>query len=251
MRRGCLTLMILLLFVGRTNTFAVDKKPIAEPAIHRALVADTGKLTVRHLDTGALNRYSRDPDFNYTHEREEQQMSWWERIWYAFWRWVDSLFPKSSGGGNVVGVIKFLLIAAFAGLIIWLITRLFHIDLLKLFGKKKKDEGIPYTEQTENIHEINFDDALGKALQDRNYRLAVRLLYLRSLKQLNDAGLIHWRIEKTNLAYLNELENPEYKRLFGALTVRFEYVWYGDFPINNEVFQNIDSLFRDFSSGLK
>ncbi|HWD90557.1 MAG TPA: DUF4129 domain-containing protein [Mucilaginibacter sp.] len=250
MRRVLIVLVLLLVF-GRTNTFAVGKKSVAKPAVRHTLVSDTGKLTVRRLDSAALNRYSRDPDFNYTHERTEQQMSWWERLWNRFWRWVDSLFPKFSGGGNVVAVIKFLLIAAFAFLIIWLITRLFKIDLLRLFGKKKNDDGIPYSEQTENIHEINFDEAINKALHDRNYRLAVRLLYLRSLKQLNDAGLIHWRMEKTNLAYLNELENPEYKRLFGALTVRFEYVWYGDFPINNEVFQNIDSLFRDFNSRLK
>ena len=243
-------MIVLLLFSGRTDSFAADKKP-AVKKIYHSLNIDTGKLTIRHLDTAALNRYSRQPDFDYTHEKTEQQLSLWDRFWIWFWRWITRLLPRFSGGGGLASIFKILIIGAFAVLIVWLITRLFKIDLLKLFRKKKTEDGLPYTELTENIHEINFDEAINKALQDKNYRLAVRLLYLRSLKQLSDASLIHWRMEKTNLAYLNELEDPEYKRLFGALTVRFEYIWYGDFPINGEVYQNIDSLFRDFKGRLK
>src|SRR3569833_1103065 len=244
-RAGCNFIVILLLF-GRADGFAADKKP-APKKIYHTLTVDTGKLTIRHLDTAALNRYSRQPDLDYTHEKTDQLLSWWDRFWAWFWRTLARLFPRFSGSGSLVPFFKILIITAFAVLIVWLITRLFKIDLLKLFRKNKNEEGLPYTELTENIHEINFDEAINKALQDKNYRLAVRLLYLRSLKQLSDAGLIHWRMEKTNLAYLNELEDPEYKRLFGALTVRFEYIWYGDFPINGEVFQNIDSLIRDFN----
>jgi hypothetical protein len=57
-------------------------------------------------------------------------------------------------------------------------------------------------------------------------------------------------MEKTNLTYLNEIENPDYKQLFGALTIRFEYVWYGDFQINSDAYQRIDTMFREFNSRL-
>ncbi|MGZ4000420.1 MAG: DUF4129 domain-containing protein [Mucilaginibacter sp.] len=250
MRRFLIILTAFILIFG-WGVAKVPAKKKAPAAVHHTLLTDTGKLTLRHLDSAALKKYSQDPDFNYTHERNEQQMSLWERFWRWFWNWVGRLLSKLPGGGHAATVIKYLLIGALAFLVIWLILRLLKIDFMRLFGKRKKEGEIPYSEFIENIHDINFDEALNNALADKNYRLAVRLLYLRSLKQLNDAGLIHWRMEKTNLAYLNELENPDYKKLFGALTVRFEYVWYGDFPINGEVFQNIDSMFRDFNTRLK
>jgi hypothetical protein len=250
MRRVLMIVIAVLLLSGRADMLMAAQKPVVKK-VHHILVLDTGKLVVRHLDTAALNKYSKDPDFNYNHEKELQQESLWERFWNWFWGWVGRLFPRFSGGKNLASVLKYLLYGAAAFLFIYLILKLLKIDLLKLFRKHKNEEGLPFTEFSENIHDINFDDSISKALLDKNYRLAVRLLYLRSLKRLNDAGMIHWKLEKTNLAYLNELENPEYKKLFGALTVSFEYVWYGDFPINGEVFQNIDSLFRDFNTRLK
>lgn len=250
MHRFLIILAAFVLISGWCGAKVPVKKKFPA-AIHHTLLTDTGKLTVRHLDSAALNKYSQDPDFNYTHERTEQQMSLWEQFWHWFWRWVDRLLSKLPGGGHVSTVIKYLLIGMLAFFVIWLILRLLKIDFMRLFGKRRKEDEVPYSEFIENIHDINFDEAIAKALEEKNYRLAVRLLYLRSLKELNDAGLIHWRMEKTNLAYLNELENPDYKKIFNALTVRFEYVWYGEFPINSEIFQNISSMFKEFNNKLR
>jgi hypothetical protein len=250
MRRFWIVLVafVMAFAAGENPLFAADKKPVK--AVHHTLAIDTGKLVVRHLDSAALEKYSNDPDFDYTHEKNLPQQSWWDRFWSWFWAQIAKLFSRIPGGGNAVPAIKYLLIGALAFAIIYVLLRLLKVDLLRLFGKRKNDDGIPYTEFAENIHDINFDESINKALADKNYRLAVRLLYLRSLKRLNDAGLIHWRMEKTNLAYLNEIENPDYKQLFGALTVRFEYVWYGDFQINGDAYQRIDTMFREFNSRL-
>jgi hypothetical protein len=250
MRRFWIVLMVFVIgFAGRASPlFAADKKPDKAP--HHILAIDTGKLVVRHLDSAALKKYSNDPAFDYTHEQDLPQQSWWDRFWSWFWAQIAKLFSKVPGGGNAVPVIKYLLMGMLAFAVIYLLLRLLKIDLLRLFRKHKNNDAIPYAEFAENIHEINFDESINKALADKNYRLAVRLLYLRSLKQLNDAGLIHWRMEKTNLTYLNEIENPDYKQLFGALTIRFEYVWYGDFQINSDAYQRIDTMFREFNSRL-
>src|SRR3569833_792776 len=113
MRRAGRILIVILLFYGRADGFAADKKP-APKKIYHTLTVDTGKLTIRHLDTAALNRYSRQPDFDYTHEKTEQQLSWWDRLWAWFWRTLARLLPRFSGSGSLVPFFKILIITAFA-----------------------------------------------------------------------------------------------------------------------------------------
>jgi len=124
------------------------------------------------------------------------------------------------------------------------------INLLNVFRRKSLNAEVPYHESLENIHEINFDDELERAINQHNYRLAVRLLYLKCLKQLSDAELIRWQIDKTNNAYITELNNPAQREVFKTLTLQFEYAWYGEFPIDAAVFKNINALFMDFKKSI-
>jgi hypothetical protein len=135
-------------------------------------------------------------------------------------------------------------------LIVYIIFKLIGIDLLCIFKKNPSTIEVPYTESIENIHEINFDEAIENALLIKDYRLAVRLLYLRSLKQLSDSNLINWKLGKTNTAYLNEIADAEQRRQFSIVTRQFEYVWYGDFPVDGQSFQNINAIFQEFKNRL-
>src|ERR1700757_1058634 len=117
MRRPWWILIIVILVSGRTDSFATAQKPSAKTSqvtktVHHTLTVDTGKLTVRNLDSAALNKYSQDPDFNYTHEKNIEQQSLWSRFWTWFWRWVGKWLSKLPGGKNAVPVIKYLLIGA-------------------------------------------------------------------------------------------------------------------------------------------
>jgi hypothetical protein len=134
--------------------------------------------------------------------------------------------------------------------LVFLALKLAGIDLLHVFRRKSTGASFPYQESLENIHEINFDDELEKAIAQQNYRLGVRLLYLKCLKQLSDADLIKWQIDKTNNAYINELTNPNQRQVFKTLTLQFEYIWYGEFAIDAPVFKNINTLFMDFKKGI-
>jgi len=253
-----LLLLIVLFMAGQTHVFGAGKENNAKKApLH--IVADSTKINVRHFDNNALKKYQADPDFNYV--EHPTGLTWWDRFWIwvwdmwsRFWLWVEHilqrLFGSVSAGKNAASVFKYVILALAAALIIYIIFRLIGIDLLKLFRKKQDEELIPYNEYIENIHEINFDDAIENALQVKDYRLAVRLLYLRSLKQLSDKNIINWKIDKTNQTYLNEITDSDQRRLFAVVTRQFEYVWYGDFPVDGESFQNIRNIFQDFKQQL-
>jgi hypothetical protein len=166
---------------------------------------------------------------------------------------VRKLFGWMSKGSRyslIARVIECLVIGASVALLIYAIFKSLGIDLVKLLKGKSAKIAIPYSESLENIHEINFDGEIEKAIAQHNYRLAVRLLYLKCLKQLSDSELIRWQIDKTNSAYIYELTDPAQKQAFGTLTRQFEYVWYGNFFIDQQAFKMISLLFQNFKKQL-
>ncbi|RVU01921.1 DUF4129 domain-containing protein [Mucilaginibacter limnophilus] len=209
-----------------------------KPAV---LKKDSTAITVQHFNDAAIKKYAADPEFQYV-EGQKAEPSWWDRFWYWFWQWLGDLL---SSAGLSHPSIKYILVglAAIGGLFLILKSA----GLLKRTAKKVS---LPYQESLENIHEIDFDSEIENAIALRNFRLAVRLQYLKCLKQLSDAGLINWQIDKTNTAYYYELTNPVQREAFGSITRRFEYVWYGDFPIDEHAFGNINVLFQQFKTKL-
>jgi hypothetical protein len=222
--------------------------PATSPAKknYQIMRADSSRVNIRSFNNSALKEYAKQNDFKYDGEAYVQNVSLWSRFWHWVWRILGNIFDKIFTGKPTWVIFRIALFIIAAGAIAFIVFKILGIDVIKLFKGQSKTIDIPYSESLENIHEISFDDEIEKAVSNHNYRLAVRLLYLKCLKQLNDAQLIHWQIDKTNSAYLNELTDDEKRQSFGMLTRQFEYVWYGDFPVDGQAFQNINLLFRDF-----
>lgn len=252
-----LRLLFIFLFSLSTqkNVPPTVAKPVARPLI---LKMDSAQVTVRHIDSATIKaKYGKLPDFKYA-EDEKASPSWWGRFWHWFWNWLKDLFKPVKIGKHdpspflrvLLIVLQYLAIGAGAAALVFLVLKLAGINMLNVFRRKSMGADLPYHESLENIHDINFDDELEKAITQHNYRLAVRLLYLKCLKQLSDADLIKWQIDKTNNAYINELNNPAQREVFKTLTLQFEYIWYGEFAIDATVFKNINTLFTDFKKAV-
>jgi ABC-type dipeptide/oligopeptide/nickel transport system permease component len=232
--------LILAIFLGSTSFVAIKKLP-AKAQI------DTSKIQVKSFDSNAIKKLLEDKDFNYTDAHNAGQPSFWERFWNWLWNILFGWIDKSTIGGSIM---KYILLTLSISFLVFVVFQSLGIDPIKLWQGEAKKINVPYSESLENIHEINFDGEIEKSVSQRDYRLAVRLLYLRSLKQLSDAHLIQWQIDKTNSAYVYELTDPVQKQTFGLLTRQFEYVWYGDFPIDQQAFVNINQLFQSFKKQL-
>jgi hypothetical protein len=131
-----------------------------------------------------------------------------------------------------------------------LIYMFFGKEIRSLFYSSPK-EHVELQIIPENIHEINFDKQAQEALKAGNYRLAVRLYYLRSLKLLSDRRLIEWRENKTNLQYLEEIHGNAIETDFFDIMVLFNRFWYGGFPIGEQNFPQVKERFDDFYKHLK
>jgi hypothetical protein len=230
---------LTILFLAMHAGMAFCARP--EKEVKKPLVAKYDSLDIdkRIFNQPALEKYKQQEEFQY--DDSYVGISAWDKFWNWFWSLFDFADDSLTGKG-----LQYLLISLGVAAVVFIIMKLAGVDPFKVIRGKSVSATLPYNEYTENIHEINMDDELEKAINVRNYRLAVRLLYLKSLKQLNDAGLIHWEINKTNSDYSSELQDFDQRLAFNLLTRQFEYIWYGEFNIDADVFGRVSNLFKDF-----
>lgn len=219
------------------------------PALPKTeLQADSSKIVVRSFNNAELNVYRKDKAFIYDRDQTQDE-GFWSRFWSWLWRVIRSWFGDVKPGvpqTNYFWFVKYIVMAVLAGLVVFILVKVMGLDL-KIFARKSKAIEVPYVESMDNIHEINFEEEIEKAIAAGNYRLAVRLFYLHTLKKLNDQQLIDWQPEKTNQDYVTELAASEKQEPFKQLTLQFEYVWYGEFFIDKQNFTAIRGLFDQFN----
>lgn len=135
-------------------------------------------------------------------------------------------------------------------LLYFVIKQLYNANFTGIFYKQtgKKQKTILYDFETEHIDSINFNDLIKKALENKNFKQAVRLYYLKTLKHLSDKQLINWQLNKTNSDYMVEMKNNPKFLIFKQLTHLFEHVAYGNFLINEYEFLSIENKFIEFNN---
>lgn len=140
-----------------------------------------------------------------------------------------------------------ILIIGFIALLLWFLKT----SNIRLFRKTEKQKEEQSEEQpAENIFEMNFERELKKSIDAKEYRMAVRLLYLRTLRDLSHRNLISYTHEKTNSDYLLQLAGTNYYKNFFKLTRSFDYTWYGQFELSQDSFAMIQSDFAAFKQQL-
>jgi hypothetical protein len=104
---------------------------------------------------------------------------------------------------------------------------------------------------TNDIFAINYPREIDKAVGMSNYRLAVRLMFLRLLKNLSDSNIIQYKQDSTNFDYLLQLQPTGMYPDFFKLTRNYEYSWYGQFEIDKEKFTLIKTDFDNFDRKMR
>ena len=98
--------------------------------------------------------------------------------------------------------------------------------------------------------ESDLESLIKQALQAGNYRLAVRYKYLQTLYKLAAKKMVELAVDKTNYQYVREISNQNYQNDFAALTLNYEYVWYGEFEIEANIYKRIEAGFSQFNNKL-
>lgn len=191
-------------------------------------------------DQSKIEEYKKDSRFDYKHV--EKKATWWDRVKQWFWSKVGKVFVNVADSG----ILSVIIIIAIIILICFIVLKFLGIDYRTLLGKKKLDT--PEIDiYTENVHEMDFDTLIANAMKNGDYRLAVRFLYLKNLKLLSDKEFIDWKVNKTNYSYQHEINNSAIRSKFLENTLIFDYVWYGEFIIDQSQFSDIYNRMSNFS----
>lgn len=132
-------------------------------------------------------------------------------------------------------------------IIIWLLSKKQLISLIK---PKPKATSFNFTEVTEDLNTINFELKITDALNINDYRLAIRWHYLKILFLLDKKQLIVFAPYKTNIDYTYELKKDTYVTSYKQLSRIYEYIWYGQFSINETSYTENAKGFNNFEQQL-
>lgn len=167
-----------------------------------------------------------------------------------FLEWLAEMLFGQAGYDNVNTARQILIwsiIILSIVIIVWLLSR---SELASLVKPKSKATAFNFSDVTEDLATINFDQKINEAEKQSDYRLAIRWHYLKILFILDKNGLISFASFKTNIDYSNELKAKEYHSGFIKLSRIYEYVWYGQFELNEAWYLSNASEFKTIEKQL-
>jgi len=179
-------------------------------------------------------KYSTD---EFIYEEKLKEKSAWTRFmeWLSYW--VDNIFSIGNENASLT-VVEIVLKVIAVGIIIFVIylivKAIMNDEGQWIFGKSSDRKVINYDEIEKNLHLVDFEKLIKDALKSGENRLAIRYHYLWLLKKMSEKEIIEWDVEKTNSDYLYEIKNAKLKEDFAYLSYLYNYIWYGEFTLEED-----------------
>ena len=174
-------------------------------------------------DSALLHQYRADEAYNYARELQAPELDWWDWLMSKIGEFLSDLF-SIQGKGDFRIVIYIVIALAFIALIAFILYRY----QFKLFGRAGKVTN--ENDEEDNIYGVDFDAVYAKAMAQKDYYKAVRIVYLRTLRWLSDGNKISWQLYKTPTQYTREYLSVEFERM----TTAFMRVRYGNYQASEE-----------------
>jgi hypothetical protein len=203
---------------------------------------NTPAIVQRKNTSNAIEELKKDDDFWYVDaEGKNQEPAKNNNFWESFFKFLTS---------SNFRLISWIVLGILMLTAIILYLKHNQIGIFSSASEQIKKEQASYDTMPENILEVDYDKAIAAALTDANYRIATRLLFLRTLKTLSSKNIITYGVDKTNFDYLFEISNSPYYNGFANAARNYEYVWYGNFEVNEQQFGLLKSGFDNFQQQL-
>ncbi len=114
---------------------------------------------------------------------------------------------------------------------------IFRIFKAQTGGLGKRTIPLSVSEHEEDSMKASYGN-IAVALQNHDYRLAVRIRFLELLDKLNEKGVLESSPGKSNRDYIREI-NQEIRYDFKRIVLAYEYAWYGKRPVSAEQYQEL------------
>lgn len=203
---------------------------------------------------------------NTLHLPYDSVKSWKNLKAYDYMQDIDSLLraknkveQKKEKVSSGPGFFENFLASGFLSVLLWSLAILFvGFIIYRLFLAEGvfQRKPVPVNNAEANVseeeitHDSDFEGLIKQALLSSNYRQAVRYQYLRTLHGLASKQFVDLAPDKTNFQYVREIGNPGHQQAFAALTLHYEYVWYGEFDIGSDIYHKIEKGFLNLNQKL-
>ena len=214
---------------------------------------DNEAIELKKFDEDSLDSYKADSDFNYEIEKVEPSVlegvfNWLYRVLLNFLEWI---FGNDMATG-ILGVIVRILPYAIAAIVLFLLIKFFlKVNTNSIISGKTNMSTVRLTEDEELIKSKDLPNLISNAIAQGNYRLAVRYYYLLILQKLSNSEIIDWQQQKTNEDYIAEIESQSLKQKFTSGTYLYDFVWYGNFELNENEFTKAENEFNELTKLIK
>lgn len=188
-------------------------------------------------DAEKIARYQSDSRFDYNAQLEAPAFD----LFQIFFEWLEDLIRQLLDVEDAYTYTRWTLIIIFVLIVISVIYFIYR-KRPELFSREKKKHALTYEAEEDNIYLIPFDKELKHALAVNDFRAAIRLLYLQTLRRIADKQWIDWQIYKTPTEYIYELHPERLKPVFRQLTNHFLQVRYGYFKATRNMYDAVAAL---------
>jgi hypothetical protein len=204
--------------------------------------ADTSHVVVRQPDPKFADSYRSQKEFIYT--RPPLETNFLKQLWEYLLKQFRILM-------NITDAMPLIYKILMGGLVIFsLFIAITKTRLYRIFYSDKEIESPGYEFANTVDSSIDFDEAIRSQMAQQQYRLAIRLLYLKVISQLRLKEYIHFSKEKTNVDYLRDLTGEDLRTRFYAITTIYNHVWYGDIEITEDQFIRFEKSFQSFYTAI-
>jgi hypothetical protein len=200
------------------------------------------------FDNEVLEELKEDDDYNY--EELGDQTS----LWTDFKEWFMAKIKEIFGIDNFNGFWEFVFdILPYVGILIFLLIIIWYLvkyNTGSQIMRQHDKSNVTLTEEEELLMKKDLEDLANKAIENEQYKLAVRYLYLFCLKRLDMKRLVRFSNEKTNFDYVKEIQQTDIALAFKTITISYEQIWYGGLVFDKFYFSKISSIIKKFHQKL-
>ena len=232
------------------NALSIDTVEMEAQTLQDSVYIDTESQDKREFEN-LKEKYNSD---EYIYERSVENSGWWSR----FKQWLSDFFKdlfnfnsdaKASDFTNIA--LKIFYVVIFLLVVYFIVKAIINKEGNWVFGKSSDKSIIPVTDIENNIYETDFKTLINTAESENNYRLAIRYYYLWLLKTLSKEEIIEYDVEKTNSDYYFEIKQEDTKKEFSYTSYLYNYIWYGEFDIDEPQFNKAKKAFTHFLNSIK
>ena len=228
-------IVLLSCFFALPGLTAQDSLAVEEAStvLFKEVHCDNSQIDPFAPPNEKLENYRSDDDFNYLEEREQKPS-----IIDEIWRWLYNKILRFFFGARANPIGKGILYGAMVLVAVIIILKIIESRISKPIGRGGNDISLNIDDELIDS-EPDFDELIAKAEKKDDIKLALRLNYLKVLKNMADREIITYSRDKTNRDYIYEIDNSILRNIFSGMTIYFEYVYYGEFSPTREIYNKV------------